>query len=33
MIKENVARIITVLPKKNISTITKIKMNMYKNYG
>lgn len=32
MIKENAARIITVLPKKNILTITKIKMKMYKNY-
>lgn len=31
MMKENAARIVTVLPKKNILTMTKIKMKMYKN--
>lgn len=32
MMKENAARIVTVLPKKNILTMTKIKIKMYKNY-
>lgn len=32
MMKENAARIVTVLAKKNILTIRKIKMKMYKNY-
>lgn len=32
MMKENAARIVTVLPKKNILTIRKIKVKMYKNY-
>lgn len=32
MTKENTAKIVTDLPKKNILAITKIKMKMYKNY-